>query len=354
MYNIPPHIIEEIKEQMRRPEGTFTFNFTSEDLFNPEVPGGIIFEITSDAHIFRLERDNELNISFYHSSPGTGTRISTINLTEITPCPTVFIAFTWTTKNIQLYVVPRIEGGKLISSEGILSPKQLVVDKDGAILEIGNDGVEVMDLTIYKNGQMILQPTALEAWKSTVKAVEILHSGSSDEGHIFDVIVTNLTIVTLVTGFETYCKRRFIELEKEGITPDTESLVERLNYKIDNYSVILSKAQAETKTVLQYLSENVINFQSYEECKRAYNKAYGLKFGNIGVSPDNLDRLQRFIRYRHGIIHVDTLRAMLNQRNVPPEEPEFSTKELGEEVIDSFKNFINKLHESTLYLKRSE
>ena len=354
MYNIAPHIIDEIKEQMKRHEGTFTFNFTSEDLFNPEVPGGIIFEIASGAHIFRLERDSDLKISFYYSSPSTGTRISTVDLNEINPCPTIFIGFTWTTENIELYVGPRTEGGKIISSKGIISSKQLTVDKDGTILEIGDDNVEVMDFTIYKNGQMILQPTALDAWKSTVKAVEILHSGSSDEGHIFDVIVTNLTIVTLVTGFETYCKRRFIELEKEGIIPNTDSLVKRFSYKIDNYSVLLSKAEVETKTVLQYSAENVINFQSYEECKSAYNKAYNLKFGNIGVSPDNLDRLQRFIRYRHGIIHVDTLRAMLNQWNVPSEEPEFSTKELGEEVINSFKTFITKLHESTLSLKHSE
>ncbi len=354
MYNIPPQVMEDIKEKIRRPEGTFTFNFTSENLFNSEVPGGIIFDIISGAHIFRLERDNKLKISFYHSSPGTGTRISTVDLNEITPCSTVFIAFTWTTKNINLYVGPRTEGGEIISSEGKPSSRQLIVGKDGNVHEIGDANVEVMDITIYENGQLILQPTALDTWKSTVIAVEMLHSGSSDKGHIFDVVVTNLTIAILVTGFETYCKRRFLELEKEGIIPQTESLIQRFSYKIHDLSVISSEAKAENKTILQKLAEEVINFQSYEECKRAYNKAYGLKFSNIGVLPHNLERFQKFISYRHRIIHVSALLGILNQGRVPLEEPEFSNRELAEEVIDSFKTFINKLHESTLSLKRLE
>lgn len=353
MYNIPLQIMESIKEQMKRPEGTLSFDFTSDDLFNPYVPGGVIFEIVSGVHYFKLERDDELKISFYHSSPGTGTRVSTVDLNEITPCSKIRITITWTTNNnINLFVSSMTEGGVFVSSEGSPSSRQFIVGMNGSVFEIGDDNVEVMGAMVYENGQPVLQPTALDTWNSTVKAVEVLRGGSSNEGYLFDVVVTNLTISILVTGFETYCKKRFIELEGEGIVPQTESLIKRFNYKIHDISAISSKAKAENKTILQKLAEEVINFQNYEECKLAYNKTYGLKFGDIGILPHNLERFQRFIKYRHRIIHVNALLGLLNQEKVPYEKPDFSNRELGEEVIISFNTFINKLHESTLLLKR--
>ena len=66
MKNIPPNIFEQIREAIRRPEGTVTFEYSSEVLFDPKVPGGILFEVPSGAHLFRVERDNELYD--YHST----------------------------------------------------------------------------------------------------------------------------------------------------------------------------------------------------------------------------------------------------------------------------------------------
>jgi len=93
MSNIPPDIVEQIREAIRRPEGTVSFEYSSDVLFDPNVPGGIRFEIASGAHLFRVERDDELRLSFYHSSPGTGTRVVTIDLKNVVPSSKVFLLF---------------------------------------------------------------------------------------------------------------------------------------------------------------------------------------------------------------------------------------------------------------------
>jgi hypothetical protein len=95
-----------------------------------------------------------------------------------------------------------------------------------------------------------------------------------------------------------------------------------------------------------------VNFQNYEKCKRAYNKAYGLKFGEIHIASKDLEFLQRLIKYRHRIVHISPLLGMLNQPEVPPEEPVFSNKKLGNDALKCFDTFITKLHDATLRLRR--
>ena len=77
MNNLAPDIREQIRNAIKSPEGTVCFVFTSEsDLFDPKIPGGLILEVPSGGHYFRLERTDAAEICFYHSSPGTGTRVS--------------------------------------------------------------------------------------------------------------------------------------------------------------------------------------------------------------------------------------------------------------------------------------
>lgn len=357
MKNIPPNIFEQIREAIRRPEGTVTFEYSSEVLFDPKVPGGILFEVPSGAHLFRVERDNELRLSFYHSSPGTGTRVATVDLKNVVPSPKVFLAFSWTPTETKLYVGPRINGGELVSATGVPSHRQFRVGKDGSIFHVGDVGVEVMQVSVYQNGKPMLQPTALDAWKSTVKAVRVLMGGSSEEGYIFDVVVTNLTLSILVTGFEAYCQTRFLELEQEGIKPNMKALVLKFfsQKKRDagEPDIIASEAEAEHKSFLQNIIEQrKINFQSYGDCKGAYNKAYGIKLGEIGVTSSNLQLLQRLIQYRHRVVHVSPLLGMLNQPEVPPEQPVFPNKEFGKDALKCFDSFVTKLHDATLRLRR--
>lgn len=57
--------------------------------------------------------------------------------------------------------------------------------------------------------------TAIQIWEDTIKSIEYLLKGTSKSGYIFENICANLSIVILITGFESYCKCRFMELEEE-------------------------------------------------------------------------------------------------------------------------------------------
>ncbi len=247
MKNIPPEIYKQIQEAVCRPEGTVTFKYTFKDLYNPDIGSGIIWEIPSGAHLFRLERDANLLLHFYHSSPGTGTRVATIDLKQATPADSVFFVFTWSPKEINFHVGPQVADGKLLSATGVNSKKQFRVGRDGCVYQIGDESVEIMKINVYSGGQPILQSTAIEAWKETIKAIEILATGKSDQGYVFETTVTNLTLVILVTGFEAYSKKRFLEIEKEGITSDTESIVSSFFPKKEREAGILDLLKIEAK-----------------------------------------------------------------------------------------------------------
>lgn len=341
---------------MLRPEGTFTFEYQSADLFDKSKLGGIILEIPSGQHLFRLERDNDLCIHFYHSSPGTGTRVASIDLKNLPAAPIVFMAFSWSPEETKLHISPRVPGATLVSATGNSSNRQFRVGRDGHVYQVGDHGVELMGVSVYQAGQPVIQPTALEAWRETVKAIEILSTGHSTEGYIYEVVLANLTLAVLVTGFEAYTKKRFIELEQEGITADASAVLEAFYSKKERETGINASLESEAMdakvSVLEYIvGRHVINFQSYQKCKRAYNKGYGIKFGDLDLPGNQLEALQSYIRYRHKIIHVSPLMGMLNQERVPPEEPVFSKKQTAEAAKECFRGFIDKLHQATLSVR---
>jgi hypothetical protein len=243
------------------------------------------------------------------------------------------------------------------TARGIQSKKILRI-VEGEIMQIGDDGVEVMEARVFSNGKYVLEPTAIEAWNSTIKAVDILQSGASEKGFIYEVVQSNVSISTLVTGFEIYTKKRCLELEKEGIKPDLDALVNRVfsNNERDNNEPenLRKKVEAIGKTLFEEIIQNKVNFQSYDECKRVYSKAYGIRFGELGLNSDELTNLQKTIQFRHRIIHVSPLLSIVNQSEVPPKEPIFSNKDFAKNSIVLFDKFIQLLHKATLNLKRED
>lgn len=355
MLNLPPDIVNQISANLKRPEGTVQMVGEIEGLFDPSIPGGVIFEIPAGSHVFRLERDSMMQFHFYHAYPGKGTRVATINLTTVTKSKKMFWGFTWSPDEIQLFIGPNIPDGKLTFAKGVQSTKQFRTTPAG-VFQIGDSNTAIMGTRMFVGGTPVLQPTAKDAWVETIKAIDFLHSGKSDVGYIYEVVISNLTISTLVTGFETYCKTRFIELESEGITPNSTDLSNCFFASWERADDVPTKfaanAAAEGKTYLEKLALSRINFQNYDDCKRAYNLAYGVKFGELGVQAESLALLKRLIRYRHRIIHVSPLIGMLNQPDVPPEEPVMSTMKLAQQALQCFDTFIQRLHQATLGLRR--
>lgn len=358
--NIPPEVQKRIIELLKRPEGTVEFTYTQEGLFDPKLGSGVILEVVTGQIIYRIERDADTNIHFYHSSPGTGTRVASVDIKPLKGSRTVFIVITWSPEDIHLHV-----GGykgrpnRPLSAKGIPSKKSFRVDSTGGIIQIGDDGVAVGEYSVFADGRTILEPTAIEAWNNTVEAVKILQSGTSTHGYIFEVICTNVTIVMLVTGFETYCKRRFLELEQEGISPNVDALLNKFlstkERECGEAEITKTEARENSVSPLQLIiSRGRIGFQNFDRCKTAYNKAYGIKFGKMnGITSALLEDVQRIIGFRHRIVHLSPMIGMLNRGNVPPEKPIFARREYAEKAINVFSDFINCLHAATFSLRPS-
>ncbi len=206
-------------------------------------------------------------------------------------------------------------------------------------------------------GRTVIQPTAINAWHDTLEAIKILQSGISPEEFLFEVVCANLAIAMIVTGFETYTKRRFLEIEEEGVTASYVRLSSKFFSATDRQrnepDRVKSDATADGMTpVRRMVNEGRIDFQNYNACKTAYNRAYGIKFGELhGVTNLLVNQMQQFIRYRHRVVHVSALTTTLNQQQVPPEEPIFANRVLAGQAIGVFSQFVDALHEETLKLR---
>lgn len=348
-------LLEKIQEEIKRPEGTLMMKSTIEWLFDASIGNRIVLQLVSGAQLFRVERDNKLNLKFYYSSPGTGTRVASIDLKKITPCQKVAWGFTWSPKKIKLFLGPQLKGEQLVFADGRDSKKKFRVVRGGFVVQLGDDGVEVMDTRFFVEGKPVLEPTAIDVWDNTLEAINILEEGNSSDSYMNKVVLCNIIISTLVSGFEVYCKTRFIELEKEGIKPNIEALIDRVfsQYELeeDMHKKLEQSAQSEGVSLLEKIAKEKVNFQNYNECKRAYNKAYDLKFGELEIDSNIFKDIKDFILFRHRIIHVSPLLGFLNQPYVPPEEPVFAGKDLLEKGKECFNIFIRKLHEKTLELR---
>lgn len=356
MQNIPRHVHKKIKDAICHPEGTCAFEFHSRDLFEENTGVWVVLELAAGQHLFRLERDHNLFLHFFHSSPGTGTRVASIDLRQVPRVQKLLMAFTWTPTETKLHIGSRALGAKLVTAVGRASPKQFRVGQDGSVYQIGDEGMETGGIYVYHGGRPILEPTAIEAWKETLNAIDILATGQSSEGYMYETVVTNLSLVILITGFEAYSKKRFIELEQEGVSPNISTLIESFFSKRerdrDLAAVLSEEAKELNVSILQRIvSKGTINFQNYEKCKLGFSRAYGIKFGELGLAGNTLMELQSYLRYRHRIIHVSPLINPLNQERVPPEDPVFSTKDLARKARGQFAEFITRLHAATLALR---
>jgi hypothetical protein len=348
---IPEKYKKEIIEALKRPEGTFEFIGRFYGLFDPTKGRGILLQVPSGETLLRLERDEELNLHFYYASPGTGTRVASVNILPLKGASAIHVFLCWSPKEIRLHVADADDPKKQVVGYGKPTVFQFRVGKDGGVYRVGDEGVEVMGERIFVGGEPVLQPTALGAWKETLKAIEILLTGKSPEGYIFDVVVANMIIVMLATGLEAYCKTRFLELEGEGITPNYDELGKLFSSKV--FEEIKREASQKNASIAQLIvDQRRIDFGNYERCKEAFNKGYCIKFGELGIPNQILEEIQRLINYRHRIVHVSPLMGMLNQDKVPPEKPIFSTNYV-KNAIEVSKLFIESLHQATLKLKKN-
>jgi len=352
MQNIPLEAIEGMREKMTRNEGTIMFSYISETLFNSQMPE-ILFELTAGSHYFELIRDTNLALNFVQANPGTGTRIASVDLNKMQKHTQFVVALTWSPSCIGLTIYNGFD--ECLHSDGVKASFEYQITDDGMIIKKDKS---ILSMRMSANGSMVVEPTALNAWNECRQALEVLRKGTSEEGYIFEVVRSNFCLSALVTGFEVYCKTRFLELEKEGIEAKIEDLLNVIlskNEKEGNYSEVLrNDAISQNITFLDLLAAQKINFQSFKECKRAYNKAYGIKFGNIGCENSTLMKINKYLLYRHRIVHVSPLLGTLNLKETPPEAPVFPSNELITDAISCFDELINNIHQASLKIRRKD
>lgn len=282
--------------------------------------------------------------------------MATIDLGDLPDFDRAFLAFTWSPQDVRFHCGPRIPGANLLSATADRSLKQFRIGSDGSVFQIGDIGVEVVGVRIRQAGTAVLVPTAIEAWRETLKAIDVLGTGKSDQGFLFETALAAVTLSVLVTGLEAYAKTRFVEIELEGFAPDLQRTFNEFASRAERESSRLEELKAEAthigKSPLQALIDaGKINFQNYDHVKRAFRAAYGIKLSEVGADSQTLTALQQFIRYRHRVVHVSPLLGMLNDDVVPPEEPVFANGALTDRAVKCFSDVVAALHRASLDLR---
>lgn len=347
---IPHKDFESMKDALKRPLGAVSFTMNRNTLMTQPSLDIQIFEIPAGEQLFKLVRKKEMILSFYHFSPGTRAREVLLDLKKVAQCKDLLIMVNWSIEEISLFVTPvGISGGGVVEKGQEVQTKYRA-GTNGIVYDIENKGMPHVTV----ENKIVLQPTALDVWEETLKSVDILMTGKSNE--VFhEQVVSNLSIVMIVSGFEVYTKRRFLEIEEEGISPRITKVISEFYSKKERpaniVQIIKEEAEAESISPLRFMvNKNKINFQNFEDCKKAYNKAYRIPFGNIGISSEQLIEIQKYIKYRHRIIHVHPVFGVLNPEKAGSEERVVSDYKLVQKIKKIFELFIETLHQETLKL----
>ncbi|NMG83273.1 MAG: hypothetical protein GIS02_03585 [Methanosarcinales archaeon] len=339
-------------EKVDEKEGTLEFRITKGNLMNTSLENVLFFDIQVRDSRFALHRDKNVDLVFTHWNTKMGIRVAKINIREFSADGGLFIALTWSGKESYLYAGE--EGGlNLKSSKAEQKGGEIRMGKNGALYQIGEEGIEVGWYRVREAGRDVLEPSAKEIWDFTVTKVNILIEGCKLKDFLFESTLVQQCSTMLVTGFEVYTRTRFVEMEKEGKKPNIEGLMKEFARKkfvkdeIENYAKSMGKSLLESMLEVRK-GKGVINFQNWKDCKAAYNKAYGIKFGEIpNLTGGILENIQNYIALRHKIIYSKYDMTVLNFDKVPPEEPIFANKEFIEQVRDDFIEFMEKLHRET-------
>jgi len=341
-------------EKINEKEGAISFTATKSNLFDKDIPLIKMLEIHKNQTMFILQRDNALNLKFIQSNPNYATKIAKVNIEDFSSTSKLFISFTWSEKGKNMIYIRDYEHG-LRSSESYEAPNiKFRVGKDGAIYQIGDEGVKVAACKVVIGEQTVLEPTAKELFDFQLEKIKVIIENCKKGNFLFETTLSQRVIVMLITAFEAYARERFIELEKEGKSVNIEELYHCFipnRHREQFKDKIKEAAFKDGMTELEALiSKRSINFQEWESFKDAYNKGYGLKIGEIGISNDLLIDIQRTFKWRHKIIHSKDDQTIINKEDFPSKEPIFTNKDWAVKNLYTFQKFINALHQSTLKL----
>ena len=169
---------------------------------------------------------------------------------------------------------------------------------------------------------------------------------------LFELAIVKQCIVMLVTGLEIYSRARFVEMERKGKNPDINALLANFDRKNRWQNDRDDYVRTTGNSVLMSLLEipkgrGLINFQNYEDCKDAYNKGYGVRFGELSCIGTILVGMQSYIMLRHVIIHNQIEPAEPVIGYGPQGNPFYLDIAFVEQAIYECGYFVDALHAAT-------
>lgn len=347
---------EDVASELCTPVGTIEFAIDQSIIFEKDTQG-IFFEVPAGLHYFRLERNPNFILRFFHSSPTSGTRVATISLAEISPAKVLRVKMGWSPTEMGFSVCALYQEHKMLIGHGVESEIKFYVGVNGQVIQASGSGLSASGIRFTQGGKNILEPSAIDTWKETLKAIDILVTGKSDEGIMYEVVKANMTISMLVTGLESYAKKRFKELEQEGVQANIEAVINSFcsvkERKSRLVEILTEEAKENKISLLSHIANQRINFQNFENLKRAFNKAYGIQISKLAGAKQCTSNVQKFIRYRHKIIHVSPLLTMLAKPGdeFDSKESVFANSETAGKARKSFHDLIETIHSETVKIQ---
>ncbi len=313
----------------------------------------LILDIQVGESRFFLHRNKNFDLIFTHWSTRRGIRMARVNIWGFNLYRGLFISLTWSEEENNLYVGE--QGGLNLKFNKAEQRERIIrMGINGELYKVGDEGVDVAWYHIREDSCDFLIPTAKEIWEFKIKRINTIIEGCKSKNFLFESTLVLQCLVMLVTGFEAFTQKRFIKIEREGNIPNIKSLMN--DFARDKYTKEKVKDYAEStgKSLLESMLElrngrGLINFQNWRDCKRAYNRAYGIIFGELFPLESKIfENIKKYFEWRHKIIHSKVDMTILNFDKVPEEEPIFAKKEFIEQVRDDYIKLINKLHEYTV------
>ncbi|MEE6209608.1 hypothetical protein U3A55_05515 [Salarchaeum sp. III] len=346
--------VEILRTQLdQQDEGSLVFQVRESNLSSEESDGSLIQEVESDSGKkgIRLWKKDGNHLVYEFFEVGTGLRRCVINLDEFTAYSDFFVSLTWSAAEISLYIGPvsdDYEGG-LVSESSSEIIAQVRRDKNGRLVILGDSGVEVGYYHVQEAGQDTLMPQSKEIFDfSETKCRTLLRVAEDTDDFLIESTLVQQIIVMLVTGLETYLEERFIEMCSErGVQEEEIANAMASVYGPVSDEALLDRAEKKGIPIQELAREQQINFQDISEAHEIYSRAFGFNLQDCLNNTGNRGLIERSIDARHTIIHEATDMTILNIDRVPPQEPIFASHEYGLEIINTFSETIDELHQDT-------
>jgi len=177
---------------------------------------------------------------------------------------------------------------------------------------MGSKHIPIFNIVQTSKGKKMIDILAIESWEESLSTISILEAfiRSSDE-YKQKLVLNNLIISTVVTGYEAYCKRRFLEMEDEMWAPNNEALINEICGRKEKENNIQNKLEKMAVTSNHSLLKEIVeaknlNFQNLKKSKTYFKKTYGLIFDEIGIDSKCEQDFNKILLCRHQITHTSS------------------------------------------------